>query len=148
MNNERVTISRYISILYRSSNSYVSKKLADYNIGAGQFPYLIHLYCNEGITQEQISCNLCIDKGTTAKSLKKLEEAGYVYRKVDEKDKRAHKVYLHDKAKNIMSDIYSILDQWDNIITADLSEEEKLVALKLLQRMVESKNKIIKKGDY
>jgi DNA-binding MarR family transcriptional regulator len=147
MSNERITIAKYISILYRSGNSYISKKLTDYNIGAGQFPYLIHLHNNEGITQEKISCNLCIDKGTTAKSLKKLEEEGYIYRKVDENDKRAHRVYLSDKAKEIMSDIYLILDQWDNIITADLNEEEKRIALKILQRMVESKNKIIKKGD-
>jgi DNA-binding MarR family transcriptional regulator len=147
MNAERVAISKYISILYRSGGSYLSKKFADYNIGTGQFTFLLHLSHNEGVTQEEMSCSLHIDKGTTTKALKKLEQEGYIFRQTDEKDKRAHRVYLTDKGKSIIGDIHKILDEWNNIITAGFTDEEKELSLKLLQRMAENKNNFFKKGE-
>jgi DNA-binding MarR family transcriptional regulator len=142
---KRETIGKYVAILSRLGNAYLAKNFAEYNLGCGQYPYLLYLNRNNGVTQEEMSLSLIIDKGTTAKAIKKLELEGYVYREVDENDKRAYKVYLTEKAKKIMEHIYSVLDAWENIITSDFSDEEKKVALKLLQRMVENKNNFMRK---
>lgn len=141
------SIGKYISILYRSGAIYLNKSFDKYNIGSGQYSFLIFLSHSEGVTQEEMSCKLSIDKGTTAKALKKLEEEGYVKRSVDEKDKRAHRVYLTDEGRNIIDDVFEVLYNWNNILTADFTEEEKELALKLLQRMIENKNKKQTKGE-
>lgn len=141
MKKDAETIGKYISILYRSGTMYFNKNFNDYKIGSGQYMFLLFLSNNEGVTQEEISCKLYIDKGTTAKALKKLEEQGYVKRAVDENDKRAYKVYLTDEGKNSIDSIYKILVNWNNILTYDFSEEEKEVALKLLKRMINNKNR-------
>ena len=138
---DRETIGKYISILYRSSSSYLSKELSRYNIGSGQYIYLIYLSKNDGVTQEEMSQQLCIDKGTTAKAIKKLESEEYIHRVVDKYDKRAYKVFLTSKGQNVLSELFSVLDKWNNILTIDFSEDEKEVALKLLQRMVINKLK-------
>lgn len=141
------TIGRYVSTLYRSAGSYLNKELSQYNIGRGQFTYLIYLYTHDGVTQEDISSDLYIDKGTTARAIKKLENFGYVYRITDETDKRAYKVHVTDKAQSIKHEIYSILDNWNLILTADFTSEEFETALLLLQRMVKNKNNFFNKGD-
>ena len=141
------TIGRYISVLYRSAGPYLSKELSRYNIGSGQFTFLIYLYNHDGVTQEDMNSDLYIDKGTTARAIKKLVDLGYVYRITDDIDKRAYKVCATDKAKSIKHEIYRILDRWNEIITADFTSEESDAALILLQRMVKNKNNFFNKGE-
>lgn len=139
-------IGKYISMLYRLGGTYLSKQFSKFNIGSGQFFFLSYLYNNNGVSQEEISKNINIDKGTTARAIKKLEEEGYVYRKVDEEDKRAYKVYITEKALSIKEDFYAVFKSWNDLITYDFTEEEKELAANLLQRMVTNENNILGKG--
>jgi DNA-binding MarR family transcriptional regulator len=113
-----------------------SKAFSKFGIGSGQYVFLIHLYSNDGINQECISSNLNIDKGTTARALKRLEELGYIIRVVDEEDKRAYRVFLTDKAKYIEKEFFEILAEGNRVLTKDFTEEEKALAISLLKRMV------------
>lgn len=140
-------MGKYISALYRSGSMYFNKNFEKYNIGSGQYPLLLSLSITEGITQEELSCKLSIDKGTTAKAIKKLEEEGYVKRESDNHDKRANKVYLTEEGRKIINDIFEVLNSWNNILTCDFTEQEKEIALNLLQRMLENKNKHFRKGE-
>lgn len=140
-------LGRYISILYRSGKMYINNKFEKYNIGNGQYLFLLSLSHNEGVTQEEMSCKLFIDKGTTAKAIKRLEGEGYVKRSVDDKDKRAYKVYLTEEGRKVTAEISEVLHDWNDILTSGFTEEEKGIALNLLQRMLENKNKQISKGE-
>lgn len=73
-NKEYDSIGKFVSQIYRSGNSFFSKAYAKYNIGAGQYQFLRVLYKKERLTQEDLSNILNIDKATTARALKKLEE--------------------------------------------------------------------------
>jgi DNA-binding MarR family transcriptional regulator len=141
------TIGRYISILYRSGKMYINSNFEKYNIGNGQYLFLMFLSHREGVTQEEMSCKLFIDKGTTAKAVKRLEDEGYIKRQVDDKDKRAYKVYLTEEGRKITAEISKVLHDWNNILTSGFTEEEKETALNLLQRMLENKSKQTSKGE-
>ena len=67
-----------ISSLYRYTQKYFDKKLVEYNIGSGQLLFLFLINENEGISMQQLSNMVDIDKGTTTKSIKKLVDEGYV----------------------------------------------------------------------
>ena len=67
-------IGKYISQLYRKGSVFINKEVPEYGIGSGQFMFLLELYINDGKNQEEIAETLKIDKGTTARALKKLEE--------------------------------------------------------------------------
>jgi DNA-binding MarR family transcriptional regulator len=140
-------MGKYISILYRSGNIYFSNEFEKYNIGSGQYLFLMFLSHSEGVTQEEMSSRLFIDKGTTAKAIKRLEDEGYIKRSVDDKDKRAYKVYLTEEGRKVTVEISKVLHHWNNILTSDFTEEEKEIALNLLQRMLQNKNKHIFKGE-
>lgn len=128
-------LGKYISILYRQGNAFLTKKYSKYNIGSGQYMFLIQLYANDGLGQEELSSRLNIDKGTTARAIKKLQNEGYIIRETDEDDKRAYKIFLTEKAKEIKEDFFQILGQWNDILTSGLTAEEVEIVLKLMKKV-------------
>lgn len=132
------SIGKYISIIYRQGQCYINKKLEPYGIGSGQFIFLNVLYHKDGIRQEEMADFLDIDKGTTARAIKRLEEEGYIYRRTDSKDHRAQLVFLTQKAKDIEEDIYKILRSWTEILLSDFSIEDSKKAEELLEAMTKN----------
>ncbi len=76
------SVGRIVSCIHRFTAINLHKKLEKYNIGPGQLHFLMILYRHEGINQECLAHELMIDKATSARAIKKLEEEGYVARKV------------------------------------------------------------------
>lgn len=135
MPDQKYTIPRWISLLYRSGQVYIGSQLKEYGIGRGQYIFLNTLYKGDGLSQDEIAEYLVIDKGTTAKALKKLEELGYVTRQAREDDKRYNQVFLTEKALGIKDEVRRVLVEWRHMLTQGLSEEEKETAISLLERM-------------
>ena len=129
------SVGKYISIIHRTGSSFLSKEFSKFNIGSGQYMYLIHLYKNDGLSQEELTEILNIDKGTTAKSIKKLETEGFVMRVKDKNDKRINRVYLTPKALEIKDEFLSSINAWENTLTSNLSYAEKEQALTLLKKI-------------
>ncbi|MCY6369975.1 MarR family winged helix-turn-helix transcriptional regulator [Clostridium ganghwense] len=132
------SIGRWVSMLYRYQQCYIGKQLKEYNIGGGQYSFLLALFKKDGISQEEISKILYMDKGTTARAIAKLEKEGYVVRKQDEEDKRAYKIYLTEKALEFKPKLFKILRRWTDIISTDFDVEEKEVVMNLLEKMAEN----------
>lgn len=138
MNKDVKSIGKYISILYRQAQSYITHQLRPYNIGSGQYIFLLALYEHDGINQEELSKELMIDKATTARALYKLEKSGYVLRETDPEDRRAYHVFITDKARELKPIIYRTVRAWSDLLGADLSEEEKISLGVILKKMVNS----------
>lgn len=136
MTKESESIGKYISILYRQAQSYITHHLKSYNIGSGQYIFLLALYRHDGINQEELSQELLIDKATTARALSKLEKAGYVTRSRDPEDKRAYRIFLTDRAWEVKPVICRTVQAWSSLLGADLSEEEKIHIGVILKKMV------------
>ena len=144
MNNEKRRdnrhIGKYISQLYRKGSVFINKEVSKYGISSGQFMFLLEVYIQDGRNQEEISEKLKIDKGTTARALKKLEEQGFITRVKDEYDKRSNKVYLTDKAKEIRENVFDVLRDWNHMISQSLTEEEEETMEKLLEKVCNNIN--------
>ena len=102
--------------------------------------FLLELQINDGRNQEEIAETLKIDKGTTARALKKLEEQGFVTRIKDENDKRSNKIYLNDKAKDVREGVLDVLNDWNKEITKSLTEEEEEMLKSLLEKVCKNIN--------
>lgn len=133
-------IGKYISQIYRKGRIFIGKGLEEYNIGQGQFMFLLELYIEDGRSQEDLAEVLKIDKGTTARAIKKLEENGFIRREKDEKDKRFNQVYLTQKGQDIKDNIFFVLDQWDKKMSEQLNEEEREQMIKLLSKVCSNIN--------
>jgi DNA-binding MarR family transcriptional regulator len=135
---EPKSLGRFISCIYRFTQIYIGKELENYNIGSGQFSFLMALYRKDGITQEDLAHLLHVDKATSARAVKKLEKAGYVTRKEDLKDKRKYRVFLTEKGRKIELIMKRISSEWTARLLSGFSESEKEVMTTVLEKMVEN----------
>ena len=133
-------IGKYISQLYRKSSVFINKELAKYGIRSGQLMFLVDLYLKDGKNHEEISERLKIDKATTARALKKLEEQDFIKRIRDDNDKRSNKIYLTDTSKDLKEEVYGVLDEWNEKISKSLTREEKETLANLLEKVCKNIN--------
>ena len=133
-------IGKYISQIYRKGRIFIGKSLEEHNVGQGQVMFLLELYIEDGRNQEELADVLKIDKGTTARAIKKLEDNGLIRREKDEKDKRSNRVYLTEKGKSIKGNIFFTLNQWDKKMSEQLDKEEKELMIKLLKKVCSNIN--------
>lgn len=105
----RELFGKYITVLNRYQQILINHKLKEYELGSGQYFFLINIYQNEGISQKDLTSLVKTDKATTAKALIKLEKHGYIYRITDSKDKRYNKLYLTEKGSEFMPTLMNIL---------------------------------------
>ena len=137
---KRAPIGKYISQIYRKGNSFISKEISKFGIGSGQIMFLIELYKNDGISQEELSEILNIDKATTCRAIKKLEKEELLIKVKDENDKRAYKLYLTEKSKSIEDNIKNALNEWEKHISKELSQEEVNILINMKKKICKSKN--------
>jgi DNA-binding MarR family transcriptional regulator len=123
-----------IAHIYRSHLAYMAKELEDYGIGSGQFDFLMVLYRKDGISQETLAKILKISKATSTRAIQSLEKEGYVYRKRDENDLRAYKVYLTEKGTEIRDVILEKSIYFVDTLLSDFTHEEKEIFRQLIQK--------------
>jgi MarR family transcriptional regulator, temperature-dependent positive regulator of motility len=127
---------------------YLNDRMSDLDISAGQFPFILVLSEEEGITQEEMAAHFHIDKGTVARALRKLEDNEYLFRKVDTENRRRYFIYLTEKGRKTIPQIINIDNEWEDNLCSKFSEEEynKLFdTLKVLA--VNSLEKVNKNGE-
>jgi DNA-binding MarR family transcriptional regulator len=145
--NQNNSLSRWISLLYRYSHIYIGRQLSNYDISNGQYIFLNALYKQDGISQEEISDYLKIDKGTTAKVIMQLEKEAYIIRRVDETDKRSKKVFLTEKGLKIKPIVRKTLENWTDALWIGFTEDEKKLTLKMIERIANNAVKFIDKNE-
>ena len=114
--------------------------MKSFNLGHGHQQFLMALYIEDGITQDELTKRIATDKVTTARAISKLKEEGYVLVEVDSKDKRCHRVMLSKKAYDIREDFTQAITDWQKQLLNNLTEEEEQVLLRLCHKIVEGKS--------
>lgn len=124
------------SILHRQSDVFLSRKLYDLGLNATQFAYLMCLCENPGISQEQLSSMMRIDKGSVSKSVHQLVELDYITYTISETDKRQYKLYPSEKTTALSPQFQAIVMEYENYITRELTEIEADILRSLLGKLV------------
>ncbi len=85
---------RQIGTIYRASNSFTDFVAKHHNLEKSQYQFLVRIGENPGITQQELSTILQVDKGTVLKAVKKLMNKKLVTRDKHPQDKRKYLLYL------------------------------------------------------
>ena len=128
-------LTHNITDIARCAAQYRSEELAGLGLKACHGSYLAVICANPGITQDQLARRIFINKSNVARQLVALEEDGFVERRSCSDDKRAMRVYPTQKTLEVLPDINQILCHWEDLLTRDLSEEEKNLLAKMLSKM-------------
>ncbi len=137
-----MSLTKLNSKIFRKNQAYFDKVLKKYELSSGSYPYLLTLNENEGISQNQISKELGHDKAMSARTITKLINLGYIDRKADENDSRAYKLYLTEKAKDTIPKVIEEINKLIDLITKDLNEEEKVITIESLNKILNNLKKL------
>lgn len=122
--------------IFRVTQFYLNKELKEYELSSGSYLYLLILDENEGVSQNKISEKLGCDKSMSARTITKLIKLGYLYKRKNELDCRAYKLYLTKDAKNIIPKILKKIHKLVDLITNDLNEEQKVITANSLNKVL------------
>lgn len=129
------SFGRQIAIIYQNISTYLDTELKPYGIGTAQVSFLAALLQQDGINQETLTVASHVNKSTTARAIAKLVKEGYVTRKKDQHDNRAYKIYLTKKGRHIEPKLYSSLQQLNVVLSENLTENEKVEVVTLLEKL-------------
>ena len=88
-------------LLHRYHMIWHSKNIGDFDPRRGQGRILTALQKMSGVNQRELAFILDIRPQSLGELLQKLEQNGYITRKIDENDKRSLIVELTEKGKNL-----------------------------------------------
>lgn len=126
---------KWISCLYRMSQCYLERQLSPLGLHGGVFSFLIALFNEDDLSQEELRERLFFDKGTTARALAKLESRGLVKRDPDPDDGRIKRVRLTDEGRETEQKLRDILEGWNACQREGIPEEDIAVTLRTLEKM-------------
>jgi len=97
---DRMDSATYLaSLLAKSFSRALQERGQKLGFAPGQFPVLLELWSEEGLTQKQLLDRLDIEQATMANTLARMERDGLIHRKKHPTDKRAQQICLTDKAR-------------------------------------------------
>ena len=127
-----------LSVILRYCRNFFEKRLREFDLTFGEQVIIMFLSRNEEVNQDAISKRYMIDKGMVAKTLNKLEAKGYILREQNPDNKRENIISLTQKGADILNNIKNIIDEWNEILYEEMSEEEIVCMKKLTNKMVEN----------
>ena len=101
-----------------------------------QFATMQALQQKPCIEQAQVASMIAYDRATIGGVIDRLEQKGYVSRKVSPRDRRAREVSLTEKGHRTVNEIYPVVEKLQMDILDGLTKSERRQFLSLAQKIV------------
>lgn len=142
-------ILREIGMIARALDSISNIEFKEFDLTKGQYLYIVRIFENPGIIQEQLIDLIKVDRSTATRALQKLEASGFIEKKSDLTNKKIKRLFPTEKGKTVYPFIKSENEYSDQIALEGFSQDETDAAFQLLQRIrknVEKDWEFVKKG--
>ena len=90
-----------INHLSRLLTQSLNDQLKEHGVAPGQFPVLLCLWEQDGLTQRELYERVKIEQATMSNTLKRMERDCLIYREPDPKDRRAMRIHLTGMAREL-----------------------------------------------
>ena len=125
--------------ILRSARQIINENLHPLNLSSAEGNILIHLLTQgDEMGQEQLVEQLDISKPAVSRALDSLVTKGFVIRKQDPHDRRAHKIRLTAKARKIGPAIERAYNHVYSLALQGVSKEEFDCFVELFNRVAEN----------
>lgn len=124
--------------LHQISSHTFQKRMEDtgYDLTPVQFATMQALQQNPGIEQAQVAAMIAYDRATIGGVIDRLEQKGYVSRKVSPRDRRAREVCLTNKGHRTVKEVFPVVEKLQIDILGGLTIIERQQFLSLAQKIV------------
>ena len=113
----------------------VDRALKPLGLTRSQWWVLAFLSRRDGMTQTALAGDLDLTKVAIGGLIDRMESAGFVERRADERDARARRVYLTRAGQKLVSTIRESVDEVEADILADITEDELDAAARVLVKI-------------
>ncbi|MDH9159787.1 MarR family transcriptional regulator [Staphylococcus succinus] len=131
-------ILRDIGVISRALDSISNIEFKEIDLAKGQFVYLVRIYENPGIIQEQLVEMLKIDRATASRAISNLEKNGLIIKKSGENNKKNKLLFATDKGETLYPFIIRENEYSNAVALKDFSEEEIKALTDMLKRVKEN----------
>ncbi len=121
-----------------ASKASFNQLIKNYNISPEQWSVIFRVVQNDKIGQKELADSTYKDQGNLTRMIDKLVEKGYLSKKVHKTDRRAVELVATDKSKSLVKELVPISSLHNEHLTKDLSEDDKLKLLELLNRVYQN----------
>ncbi len=132
------SVGRKVSTLFRLCMIHLREEMKKMGFGAGDYPFLAFLFFKEGVSQDELSQYMRVDKSYTARALAKLEKMGMVERRQDPDEHRIKRVFLSRKSRQIETQFFKMLKNWHNTLIKDIDPEHLAIVQAGMDQMIEN----------
>lgn len=130
------------SQLARGFSRALQLRAAKLGFSAGQFPILLELWDEEGLTQTRLLEKIDIEQATMANTLSRMERDGLIERRPHPADKRAQLIFLTDKARAMKADALAAASAADDELFAGFRRFEKELMLEYIRWAIDNSRKL------
>ena len=130
------------SLLAKGFSRSLLTRASELGFSPGQFPVLIELWNEDGLTQREILDRLEIEQATLANTLARMERDGLIRREPHPKDKRAICNFLTDKARKIENDAMVAAGEADEALFKGFRRFERELMLEYMRWAIENARKL------
>ncbi len=121
---ENLQVARCFSVLDGRSRSYVLEACRPLEITYSEYVLLLRLFDCEGASQEELSRVLQTDKSAVARTLKLLEQKGFIRREKDAQDRRIKRIRLTEYGRMQHPFLMAVMNSWVNYLIDTLSPQD------------------------
>jgi len=125
----------FLAKAHQKAHGLLKKKLVPYGLTNMQHLILEGLWYHEGATAAELGKLLILDKATLSGIIDRLDDAGWIEKRLDENDKRVFRLYTSDKANEIKDELIGVRKKGNDLLLADFSLEEKILFKRLLRSL-------------
>ncbi len=124
----------WIHNISKNQMKYLNSKIKDLNLGH-EMRFIMGIYDNAGISQDDLVNMFGQSKANIAKSLKKLEDQGYIQREINPENRRKYMLRTTSKGNELVPKLRKISKDWEAEVGItdedyELKERIKEIAIK------------------
>lgn len=114
----------------------LARRIAPLGLAPAQFMCLVELWREDGLTQRDLVERLDVEQATMANTLARMERDGLIRRAADERDRRARRIRLTDKARALERPATEAALAQNDAALAALTGAERATLLALMHKVV------------
>ena len=129
-------IGFFIAVTSRLMDRALNGRLKKYGVSFGQWPFLMALWAEEGLTQRELSQRVSNEEATTTRTLDRMEADGLIQRKANIADRRQRNIYLTSKGRSLRDKLVPEAIANNDLTTGQLTPKEVAALRAALKKMV------------
>lgn len=102
----------WIHNISKNQMKYLNSHIEELDLGH-EMRYIMAIYDNQGLSQDDLVKMFAQSKANIAKSVKKLEDEGYITREVNPENRRKYMLKTTSKANELVPKIRKISKDWE-----------------------------------